>query len=178
VEYRAGMAYHMMWKRGDEAVHVCLYGDVNSEAAPWAMDAADALVPDQAGLADHQKWSISFDLGRIRQYGEVIDLFKQVADQLEAAGWPTASAVEGHPDTGCTADGLVDTDGPEWWGKPEADWPREPNAHGYNAARGFRVVVERPETKPEFSVDEIAEIRALTAVLIELVFAHELSSEQ
>jgi hypothetical protein len=175
--YFKGMPYLVdfgEYGKGKDRFGFCLYGDASAPGAGYAMVAATAQVPDQAALADCQKVSFWFNLANIRPYGEVVDLFDKVMTRLKEAGWTPSKSVEGYPDTGSSIGDLYDTEDPKFWGKPEADFPREPQAHGYNAADGFVVVVERPGTRPEFTPEEIETIRDLAMEFSRIVFGREL----
>ena len=143
---------------------VVFYDDAKGPGAVFAMDAAMAEVPEQACLADHQKVSFWFRFAEKRPYGDVKNLWDKVAERLESAGWTVASAVEGYPDTGPSID-YLDT---------VFEFPEMLQAHGYNAAGGFCVIVEKLATKPEFSGAEFIELYTLAKELSQLVYGKEL----
>ena len=182
MRYSPGFSCHLRFGEYGEqqdAHGVCLYGDVHHAAAQFACDVAGAIEhPDQAALADHQKVSFWFRFADIRPYGKVQDLFDQVATLLEEKGWTAAPAIEGLPDTGSDIGNLVDTTfiaSPHY--RDEEEFPPEPNAHGYNAAGSFTIVVEKTGTKPEFTEAEIEEIRQLAQEAAQMVYGrtiHEL----
>lgn len=159
---------------GKDTHGIWLYGDVNHPDAGWSMEVAQAEVADKACLSDHQKILFWFRFEKIRPYGTVVKLYLQITTRLKEAGWQVASALEGYPDTGSSVDNLVDTDSPEYWGKPEANWPREPNAEGYNAAGGLSVVVEKPATEPEFTLDEIEMMQNLAKEFGQIAYGRQL----
>lgn len=166
MEYREGMDYHIRFGGISGEYGVILYGDADHWAAGYAVDAAMAEIPDQACLSDHQKLCFWFRFGVrpqsvVRQYGEVCQLADELTAKLEAVGWTAAPAIDDYPDTGSSVDDLVNTDSWEYWGKPEAEFPCQPSAHGYNAAGGFTLVVEKLGTQPIFSADELEAIRRL-----------------
>ncbi|MBI4215764.1 MAG: hypothetical protein HY602_03505 [Parcubacteria group bacterium] len=180
-KYVPGFSYHMEFggPYGHDEHGVCLYGDVNHPAAQYVCDAAGCIEhPDQAALSDHQKVSFWFRFSDIRPYGKVLDVFNKVADLLKAKGWEMAQAIDNLPDTGSSIGGLADTSfgGPKY--RDEAEFPPEPNAHGYNAADEFCVIVEKQGTKADFSADDIETIRSLARECGVLVFGHELSEEE
>jgi hypothetical protein len=177
MRYVPGAPHHIRFGEYGEKVDshgVCLYGDASDPATQWEMDAAQAEVLDQAALTDHQKISFWFRFADIRPYGKVCDLSDQIMTMLEGVGWKRAPTIEGYPDTGSSIDYLADTHEPTHWDKPQEDFPGEPNAHGYNAAGGFSLVVEKLGTKPTFSDAEIEEIRQLALRAAQLVFGHDL----
>lgn len=165
-KYCEGMSHEIRFGGISGEFGVIFYGDTNHPAAGYAMAADTAEIPDQAVLADHQKLRFWFRFGVrpqsvVRPYGEVCQLADELAAKLEAVGWAAAPAIEDYPDTRSSVDDLVDTDSFEYWGKPEAEFPRQPSAHGYNAAGGFTLVAEKLGTQPVFSADEIEAIRQL-----------------
>lgn len=166
MEYVKGMTHDIRWGGpwGSDGSKVMLYGDLgNPAAAQWAMDAACAQHPAEAGLSDHQKVAFNFRFAKSRKYREVLELSRKCGEQAKAAGWPTAPAIDDLPDTGSSindlsVDPLEDRDGPG----------------GYNLCRGFTLVVERIGTKPEFSTEEIGELRSLACMMQREVFGTEL----
>ena len=162
--YVPGFSYHMRFggPYGTDEHGVCLYGDVGHPAAQYACDAAGYIEhPDQAALSNHQKVSFWFRFADIRPYGKVMQVFDEVAGLLKEKGWEMAKSIDNLPDTYSSIDGLTDTTfGPNY--RDEAEFLPEPNAHGYNAAKGFVVVVERKGTKAMFTSDDIKTIREIT----------------
>ncbi len=155
--------------QGTDRVRVCLYGDVDSPAAPFIGDATTAECPDQAGLSDHQKLRFWFEFRRVRPYGDVAAMVDHVVGLLKQGGWQPAEPEGNFPDTGNTVDGLVDTTdiGYRGYGR---DFPATPNSNGFNAAGGLSVVVEKTGTKPEYSNDEIEAVISLVDELSQVVF--------
>ena len=165
--------------QGQDRHGACLYGDVSHPSAPYAIMSVEyAPTPDHVALSDHQKVSFWFEFEKLRPYGEIIKASDTVIERLQAVGWAVAPAVPGYPETGSLTRDLVDTGMPEYLGRPEADFPAEPNACGYNAASGFKVVVEKLGTEPIFSEDEIEELRALTRELGKLVYGQQLEPDK
>ncbi len=179
-EYRPGTVIHIRFggPYGKDAHGACLYGDANGPGAAYAMMAVGyAPTPDHATLSDHQKASFWFEFEKLRPYGKVIEVADAVENRLQSAGWTIAPAVDGFPETGSSTGDLFDTGMPEYLGRPEADFPAEPNVYGYNAANGFKVVVEKFGTEPVFSEDEIEELHALTRELGEIVYGRRLAPD-
>lgn len=176
MSYKTGFVYSVSFggPYGSDEYGLCLYGDVSHPVAEFTMMAADAQHPDEACLSDHQKWSLWFRFQNFRPYGEVLSLFDAVADLVKPAGWVAADSIEGFPDTGCSVRYLTDTRDMQFWGKPEENFPEEPNAHGYNAAKGFCLVFEKMDNSPAFSDAEVQEIFSLADKAALLVFGQTL----
>lgn len=177
--YTRGFSHHLRFggKYGNDQYGVCLYGDVNHPAAQYACDAAGYIEhPDQAALSDHQKVSFWFRFSDIRPYGKVRELFDKVAELIESKGFTVAPAIDDLPDTGSSIGGLADTSfGPKY--RDEVEFPPEPNAHGYNAADELNVVVEKLNSKAEFTADDIETIRSLAKDAARVVYGRELGEE-
>lgn len=155
MNYKKGLIYaEQFGEYGDkiDAFGFCLFGDINHLAAQFETAPV---------VADHQKISFCFRFAVIKPYGEIIQLLDKLMAELDKAGWKAEKSVEGYPDTGCSVNDLADTQEIQYYGTPEADFPSKPNVEGFNAAGGFTVVVEKPGTKPEFTEEEIQEIRRI-----------------
>jgi len=178
--YIPGISYELRFggPYGSDEHGVCLYGDINHPAAHYACEAAGYIeYPDQAALSDHQKVSFWFRFSDIRPYGKVRGLFNRVADLLEKAGWKMAPAIDNLPDTGSSIGGLEDTTlWPNY--RDETEFPAEPNAYGYNAAREFCIVVEKLGTKPEFTPGDIKSIRSLAKKAARIVYGQKLEENR
>jgi hypothetical protein len=165
--------------QGQDRHGACLYGDANGPGAAYAMMAVEyAPTSDHVAYSDHQKVTFWFEFEGLRPYGEVDKTATTIEVRLQEAGWTLAPAIPDYPETGSSIGDLFDTGMPEYLGRPEADFPAEPNVCGYNAASGFKVVVEKLGTEPIFSEDEIEELHALTRELGEIVYDRRLAPDE
>jgi len=177
--YKPGWPHTLVYgERKSLNLSVTLYGSTENPAAGHIGAAATAECDDHASLARCQKVCWSFGFGEMRPYGLVLNLLRQVTDHLQMGGWTLSKQEGDFPDTAAwTADGLADTWEYELEGKklPEGfDFPEKPAAHGYNAASGFAIRVEKSGTKPEFSFAEISVLQGHADVLATMAFGREL----
>jgi hypothetical protein len=160
---------------GNDRALLTLYADVKGAGAQFTMDAATAETPAQACLAEYQKVCFCFHFSRVRPYGEVRNLCDFVVDALDREGWKETPFMEEFPDCGSSILDLHDTREMTFSGRPEkADFPEKPAVEGYNAARGFSVVVEKTEKTTEFTQDELDQLFSLTKTFTEMVFHREI----
>lgn len=158
----------VQYGRGGECQDRCaltLYGDVAHPAAQFVCDAAGAGHPDEACLTDHQKVAVSVRFAHLRPYGETLRLLDAATDILRTAGWPPAKQIEGQMDSASSVCELA----------VDESLPPTPAAHGYNATRGFTVVVERVGTAPRFTAKERAALERLAAKAMKIVFGTALT---
>lgn len=147
-----------------KAIGLELYEDQNSGFLAQArMDAATAMHPAQAGLAECQKVSIGVVFGEDRSYAQVDALVGDIFQMGVKRGWEVSSAPEGFPDVASSISDLKDL-----WQKE--DWAY---TEGFNAAGGFKVVLEKPGTKPSFSEEEVKELEAFRDEVFEMSFPGE-----
>ncbi len=157
-QYVTGFTFRKIYGkdfRGDQCGYT-LYGDESQPSAEWCMMAASAEIPEQAGLSGHKKAVFWFKCQDIQPYGHMVQHAQAVIEKLKNEGWKEAIAIEGYPDTGSSIDELVDTHSHCFFGSDiERNFPTTPNVDGYNGARGFKIVVEKLDEKPEFSENEV-----------------------
>lgn len=144
---------------GAICVLVTVYADLESPATPWVSDAAGACHPRQAGLADHRMIAVSASWPEHRPYGTVLEVLGRVKELARAAGWTPAAGVEGILDTGTIVDDLRVID----------DWPAEPAACGYNAARGLLIELEQTSKAVAYSAADLAKLRELALAVYRLL---------
>ncbi len=150
----------------NNSCRVCLYGDVAS-APEWELDECVSH-PDEAGLSDHQKFSVAFGLAQPRPYGECFAAIKKVFESFKAVGWETAPQIEGVLGSGSSVDGLLEV--------PSLPEDRTAPA-GYNAADGFTAIFEKLGTSPGFEEEEIRNILRMVAECQKEVFGTELEKQ-
>jgi hypothetical protein len=134
-------------------LRITLFGDADSPATPWAMDAAGAETPEEVGYARYQRVNFCFNFSQFRAYEEVVQAFQHVCLLLGALGW--RRIVEGGMGL-CSMGPLSSSDSPECWSIPGAElwsWPQYAPS-GYNAASGFVVAVEKP-LRPGMMQEEV-----------------------
>ena len=160
---------------------LCLYGDESHPGAGWGMEAVGSPYPEDANLAPHQKISMYFEMADYLPYGEVSILANNVVKHLEGKGWSSAPEVESiFGPSANTIENMVDAEGEGLSAHKKLGtgcyekYPEVPGLGGRWAARGFFVKVERPENKPEFSDNEVAEAVHLHAEAMEIVFGKKL----
>lgn len=93
------------------------------------------------------------------------ELASNIANILKDKGWQIKETF---------IEDLADTNTSPYWDKPENKFPREPQAHGYNAAKGFNLMAEKSEKKPVFTQDEVTEVKKLIVLFSDIVFGHQL----
>lgn len=173
--YQKGFPYHRRFGalrgQNQNCAGICLYGDVN--AGVYYGDEH----PEDAGYADHQKVSLWVEFERYRPYGIVEDLLRKSFEIFSPHGWKWAQGIDALPMSSSGVDDLVDTQmdqrflGIDYLG---VSFPPVHDNQGYNAARGFRLRIEKPGTAPEFSLEEVlALLQGMTDVM-KLVFWKEL----
>lgn len=174
MRYLPGQPCLLRHKNGEERAILCLFGDQNAEGADSWMEAATAEHPQQANLAECQMVSFWFRFPELRQYGEVRGTLDLVFDRVEKEGWTASKPIEGLHDTGSSVGELADTNDPQYLGP---DFPDNPNACGYNAARNFLAVFERLGQPPVFTSSEVDHLRQLMEELGKEIFGHPISLE-
>lgn len=165
--YEAGLPYaiHYGLPGGDHhRATLTFYGDSSHESVGWYCDAAMTDDPEDAAMTDRQKVCLSVRFATLRPFGEVENFSVNAMKQFVAGGWRGAPANQDNLAAGSSIDELANS----------SSFPLEPNISGYNAARGFTLVVEKAGTKPAFSEDEITVVETLARAVLENIFGEEL----
>jgi hypothetical protein len=164
-QYQAGIPLTAEFAAVGVKVLLTLYGDIGSPIAGFAMEAATASIPDQAYLSDHQKVAICVTYPVSQPYSMLDGGLRAAWGVMEAGGWAIADTVEGYPDTGSSINDLSN--------EPTDGFPDVPGIDGLNAGRGFTVVAEKTNNKPDYSESEMSDLFALLCQIVERVNGKE-----
>jgi hypothetical protein len=163
-EYKPGIRYFVDFGEcSQDAMGLCILGYSSNPAAGYAAMAANSAEPRDCACQTVSYW---FRFADIRPYGKVTELAEKIAGILKEKGWTIKKTF---------IENLADTDAPSYWGKPESKFPREPQAHGYNAAGGFNLIAEKPGTKPVLTQEEAIEVQRLAIIFSDIVFGRQLN---
>lgn len=171
-DYRFGL-----FREGEAAVHLCLYGD-EAKINSFAMEAACAQHPRDAGYATTMMLSLKIQFAKLRPYREVDDALSAARDRFnqEVGGYELVSGIEGLPWTASTVDGLKDThDFSGNFTEEQEAW--EMASCGYNAADGFCMVAEIPGSSPGWTVEEVERLISLAEKVASQLLGFEVRLE-
>lgn len=128
---------------------------------------SESVVEYGSSLTDCQHVSFWFQYHELLPIGQIMSISNQIEAML---------AERGYTKVRFSLDNLVDTSNPSYKDRPEGQFPSEPNRCGYNAARGFSVVVEKPGTTADFTIDEIDSIQEMAIEFGCVVFGRPLEA--
>ncbi|MFH1029812.1 MAG: hypothetical protein V1770_00955 [bacterium] len=163
-KYKGSSLYaHFKDEQGNE--WLSLYGDTSHWTAGYEMAASTASSPEEADLSDHKKIAFSFKFKGIQPLEKILPLAEKLMAELEKDGWQKVKT---------ELSNLADTNEIKYLGKPEENFPQEPQVNGHNAAEGFLLTVEKKEEKPDFLDEEVEALKSKALEFGKIVFGAEL----
>ena len=159
------MKYGMNGEKVD-AFGIRIYGNIDRNAGRLGKISELQSDPDMPSMIENKRITLWFAFENFRPCKDVSGLLSELMARLKENRYEIMIS---------SLDDLVDTNSPEYAGKPESRFPAyERMIHGYNATSGFSVTAEKKDPKLKISMAEIETIQKMAIEFGRMVFGRSL----
>ncbi|PKN96178.1 MAG: hypothetical protein CVU43_22045 [Chloroflexi bacterium HGW-Chloroflexi-5] len=148
-----------------DAFGIRFYGEFDSRIEHRGSFSEILTDPDSPPMTKNKRVTLWFIFEKIRPYNRVSTLLGELMSLLKKEGYMVMVS---------SIDGLVDTTSLDYAKQPESSFPNPNRMHGFNAANGFSITIEKTDAELKFSQREIVVIQDLAIKFGQTVYGRSL----